>query len=162
MNDPGIGAVSEAISQILSGHPRVRFAYLFGSAAKGTARPDSDIDVAVFFGSGAEPNEAPSGTGGGDRVDRARRALELESELERGLERPVQVVSLDDAPLGLAHNVLRSGKLLHCPDERAHRHFYVGHARRYYDMEPARRIFDRYRKRRIEEGRFGGRGGDGP
>lgn len=160
MDGANAGALSEVIASALASRSDVRFAYLFGSAAKGTARPDSDVDVAVFFGGDAEPGGA-TGEADGDRVDRARRALDLEGELERELGRAVQVVALDDAPLGLAHNVLRSGKLFFAADEEAHRRFFVSHARRYYDMEPARRIFDRYRKRRIEEGRFGGRGGDG-
>lgn len=37
----------EKISELLAGFPHIRLAALFGSMARGAARPDSDIDVAV-------------------------------------------------------------------------------------------------------------------
>ena len=38
----------ERIQDVLSHHPEVRRAVLFGSRAKGTARPGSDIDLALY------------------------------------------------------------------------------------------------------------------
>lgn len=161
MEGASTGSLSENIRSALSRHADVRFAYLFGSTAKGEDRADSDVDVAIFLGSERDRRGVGSESEVADRLDRARRALALEGELERALGRPVQVVALDDAPLGLVHNVLRSGRLVFSSDYQAYRRFFVSHARRYYDMEPARRVFDRYRKIRIEEGSFGGRGRDG-
>jgi uncharacterized protein len=43
--DNDIGA---AVSSWAIGEPLVRRVYLFGSRAKGTARPDSDIDLAIL------------------------------------------------------------------------------------------------------------------
>ena len=37
----------EKLGELLAGFPHIRVAALFGSIARGTARPDSDIDVAV-------------------------------------------------------------------------------------------------------------------
>jgi|SRR5690554_2969575 len=37
----------EKLSELLADFPHIRVAALFGSMARGTARPDSDIDVAV-------------------------------------------------------------------------------------------------------------------
>lgn len=37
----------EKLSELLAGFPHIRLAALFGSMARGAARPDSDIDVAV-------------------------------------------------------------------------------------------------------------------
>ena len=37
----------QAIQDVLSRHPEVLLAYLFGSLAKGSSRPDSDLDIAV-------------------------------------------------------------------------------------------------------------------
>jgi predicted nucleotidyltransferase len=39
--------VLEAIRRVLAAHPEVHGALLFGSRAKGTARPASDIDLAL-------------------------------------------------------------------------------------------------------------------
>ncbi len=42
--DPGVRAL---IARVLARHPDVRGAILFGSRAKGSARPSSDIDLAL-------------------------------------------------------------------------------------------------------------------
>ena len=44
---PGLSGVIETIRQILGRHPEIRFALLFGSRARGKARPDSDLDLAL-------------------------------------------------------------------------------------------------------------------
>jgi len=41
--------VLSTASSIIRAYPSFTSAYLFGSYAKGTARPDSDIDIAVFL-----------------------------------------------------------------------------------------------------------------
>jgi predicted nucleotidyltransferase len=104
-------------------------AYLFGSAARGTARPGSDIDVAVLY-----QGEPPRG------LERFR----LEGELERHLRRPVQVVSLNQASPDLVHRVLRDGHLL-LEKSPAHRiAFEVQKRLEYLDLEPLRRLYRRW------------------
>lgn len=159
MSDPNTNppepSVVARIESVLRRHPEVLFAYVFGSVAKGTARPDSDIDVAVYLASSAEDEP------GGSSLEITERGLDLEAELESEFGRRVQIVPLNTAPVALRQNVLATGNHLFSRDDRARNSFYVRHARRYYDMENARRIFDRYRNRRIEEGTFGGGTGDG-
>ena len=41
--------VLSTASSVIQTYPSVTSAYLFGSYAKGTARPDSDVDIALFF-----------------------------------------------------------------------------------------------------------------
>jgi predicted nucleotidyltransferase len=41
--------VLSTASSIIQSYPSIASAYLFGSYAKGTARPDSDIDIALFI-----------------------------------------------------------------------------------------------------------------
>ena len=49
MNSHGLSRQTvERIQDVLSHHPQVRRAVLFGSRAKGTARPGSDIDLALY------------------------------------------------------------------------------------------------------------------
>ena len=43
----------EAIHDILAADPRIAFAILYGSAARGTARPGSDVDIALGLEAGA-------------------------------------------------------------------------------------------------------------
>ncbi|MFW6084702.1 MAG: nucleotidyltransferase domain-containing protein, partial [Gemmatimonadota bacterium] len=38
-----------AIEGAVSGHPEIAAAYLYGSAARGTATPLSDVDVGLLF-----------------------------------------------------------------------------------------------------------------
>jgi len=142
------------LASVLSAHPDVRFAYLFGSMAKGRARRGSDVDVAVWLDVGPGV--------GSDRSAMMDRGLELEGVLERALARRVQVVVLNLAPMAVQHNVLRHGLVIPGGDEPSRRGFYVDHARRYFDLEPARTLFARRRMQRIAEGTFGGRARNGP
>jgi predicted nucleotidyltransferase len=77
------------LEHALAGRAGVRLAVLFGSEARGTARDDSDVDVAV---------DAP----GGDEIA-------LAAELCDALGREVDVVSLGDASIPLLHAIVRDG-----------------------------------------------------
>lgn len=72
-------------------HPEVELAYVFGSRARGGARPDSDVDVAVL----------------GADVDRLRLAAEIASAT--GLEADVVDMDLDAMPIPLLEALLRDG-----------------------------------------------------
>jgi predicted nucleotidyltransferase len=49
MNNHGLSRQTvERIQEVLGHHPEVGKAILFGSRAKGTARPGSDIDLALY------------------------------------------------------------------------------------------------------------------
>jgi predicted nucleotidyltransferase len=106
-------------------------AWLFGSVARGEARPDSDVDVAILTGR-----------------PRPRRLedlpVELEAALCRALGRTVQVVVVDHAPADLVHRVLRDGVLLVDRDRSARIRFEVAARNRYFDMQP---IWREYRSR---------------
>ena len=91
----------------LAGEPVV-VAYLFGSRARGDARPDSDVDVAVLLA-----DTVPRG----EYVDRS---LAYAGRLEAALRLPVSpVVVLNEAPLRLQGRVLRDGHVLFVGDEAA-------------------------------------------
>jgi uncharacterized protein len=70
-----------------------RFAYLHGSRATGQYRPDSDIDIAAYFG--GQPPQS----------------------FDVLLPHRVDLLSLDDAPLELAGRVAARGKLLFEDDQ---------------------------------------------
>jgi hypothetical protein len=105
-------------------------AYLFGSVARGTAKPASDVDVAVLLT--GDPPRTVDGLG-----------LGLEGDLERRLGRPVQLVVLNRAPCDLVHRVLRDGVLLLDRDPGARIRFEVDARNRYFDLQPFLR---RYRR----------------
>lgn len=90
------------VADCLRQDPRIRFAYLFGSAGRG--QPFRDLDVAVSLHGHLGPAEATD-------VQR-----ELAGKLERAVGLPVDVVILDRAPLGLRLEAVR-GRLLFSRDE---------------------------------------------
>jgi predicted nucleotidyltransferase len=87
---PSIAAV---IRTTLAGRADIRVAILFGSQARGVARPDSDVDIAV---------DAPG-------VD----VLSLGAALARALERDLDVVPLEDATIPLLEHLVRDGIVVH-------------------------------------------------
>jgi predicted nucleotidyltransferase len=108
----------------------VACAYLFGSHARGEARPDSDVDLAVLF-----PEPPPAGLLGPHET--------LAAELERRLRRPVDLVVLNRAPADLVHRVLRDGVLVAERDRSARVRFEVYKRNEYFDLLPYLR---RYRE----------------
>lgn len=98
-------------------------AYLFGSVARGQARAGSDVDVAVLL------ERDPPPTLAGLELDR-------ESDLERIVGRPVQVVVLNGAPVDLVHRVLRDGHLLLERDRARRIAFEVKARNEYFDLLP--------------------------
>jgi|SRR6185312_629030 len=107
--------------------------YLFGSVARGTAGPGSDVDVGVLYAD--DPPRTLAGLG-----------LDLENDLERLLELPVQVVVLNRAPVDLVVRVLRDGKLLFEGNAAKRVRFEVRSRMAFWDLEPFIR-----RYRRLEE-----------
>ena len=105
-------------------------AYVFGSVARRTSKPSSDVDIAVVFA--VPPAPTLSGL-----------ALDSQADLEQMLGCPVQLVVLNDAPVDLVHRVLRDGELVHESDRAGRVNFEVAARREYLDLLP---ILRRYRK----------------
>jgi uncharacterized protein len=105
--------------------------YLFGSVARGEARPASDVDVGVLFAAEPPPTlDAPQ--------------FALEGDLEQVLGGPVQVVALNRASADLVHRVLRDGRLVLDRDRAARIRFEVRSRNEYFDLAPIRRLYRRY------------------
>lgn len=84
---------AEQIARVLAGRTDVRLALLFGSEARGTAGPNSDVDLAI---------DAPG-------VD----TLELCALFAEALGRDVDVVRLEDAGIPLLRKLIRDGIVVH-------------------------------------------------
>ena len=107
--------------------------YLFGSVARGEARDDSDVDVAVLFGRRPQTlKDLPNA---------------LTAELERCLGWPVEVIPLDDGEPDLIHRVLNEGRLVHERDRSARIRFEVAGRNAYWDLEPHLRRYRRQQGR---------------
>jgi hypothetical protein len=85
MNGSDLEGLSVAVANWAAGEPLIRRVYLFGSRAKGTARPDSDIDLAILHSidpavAGACPKDQEHQFTWWDH--RERWTLELQARLE--------------------------------------------------------------------------------
>lgn len=108
----------------------IRFAYLFGSRATGTATERSDADVAIM------PSAALS----------LRARARLATQLAEALGAPdVDLLSLDGAWLELRGRVVQEGRLIYSSDEPARVAFEVRTRSLYFDYLPTlRELQDAY------------------
>jgi hypothetical protein len=127
--------------------PEVRLAYLFGSAARGRMNKQSDVDIAVLLDEELYKTldkKEPYGY-------KAALIVELMGVLHTN---EIDLVVLGEAPPLLAHEVICTGIVVFCRDERERIAFEVQTKKRYLDTKPLREIKRRYLYERIEQGRF--------
>lgn len=138
--------IERRIGETLAARPDVAFAYLFGSRARGTARLESDVDVAIYLSAGEQTPRA---------------WLEAMGSLAGALA-PLEVdcVLLNTSPPGLRFSVVRDGRVLVDRDPIRRRTFEVATRREYWDWEPRRRLHDEALLRRLRDGTYATRPGD--
>ena len=107
-------------------------AYLFGSIARGTAGPRSDVDIGIVLASG-QPQD----------LGAIAAITSLHDEIEAVLRREVDLAVLNRASPDLVHRVLRDGILLFERDHERRIEFEVQARNHYFDMLPA---IDLYRR----------------
>ncbi|MDE3091325.1 MAG: nucleotidyltransferase domain-containing protein, partial [Chloroflexota bacterium] len=115
------------LAQFFAQQPDVVVAYLFGSVAKGTARPQSDVDVAVLFDARL------------DRFARADRFLDLLGRIPSELsthEFDLRLLN-DTTPVFLAQ-VIGSGEPIYARSRREQIDFEVRAMTEYIDTQPLR------------------------
>lgn len=116
--------IVEALRKFFAARPgKIACVYLYGSQARGEAHARSDVDVAVLF------EQIPPATLEGLGFD-------LKGELERALNRPVDLIVLNRAPLDLVHRVLRDGVLVAEQDRAVRIRFEVQRRNEYLDLLP--------------------------
>lgn len=96
--------------------------YLFGSAASGVMRADSDVDLAVFAG-------GPIARG---------HLLEVQEKAAAALRRDVDLIDLAAAPTILQFEAIGEGRLIAAPDPDAAAFFEVRVLREYQDLKARR------------------------
>jgi predicted nucleotidyltransferase len=88
--------IAARAKNILRDMPDLRLVILYGSAATGKMRPDSDVDIAILF----------------DRPLSTEKKMELISRLERELKRDVDLVDLFDLNGTILKQILTKGHVL--------------------------------------------------
>ena len=114
----------EALRRALEGRPDVRLVYLFGSAARGEARPASDLDVGVVFASIPAPAQLD----------------QLATDLEMAAGRRVDLVVLNEAAPLLTHEAIRARRLMVCRKDDERVDFETRATARYLDTTHRRRV----------------------
>lgn len=131
----------EFLPAILCNYP-VEAAYIFGSVARGVATPLSDIDIGVLL-----TNSLP-----------AHERLNLELSIQAAIEdetglAPVDVRSLNDAPLLVKGRIVQQGNLVYERNRRSRVVFEVATRKQYFDFAPvARRLQDAFLEHVHREG----------
>lgn len=122
----------------------VVLAYLYGSQARGTPGPLSDVDIAVLFRAELSGQE------------RLRQLLAVMGEFMDIFQREdVFVADLNDATPLLRFEVYREGRLLYCQDDAIRVKFLMEALRDYEDTRPLRALQRAYLLQRIDDGTFG-------
>jgi predicted nucleotidyltransferase len=136
----------EKLSARIRDLPFVRLAYLFGSRARGRAREDSDIDVAVL----TDDDRCA------DAEEHYQTLLAILDALDGVSAAELDIVLLNEAPPLLRHRVLRDGVLLFArsPEERVR--FAIRAIRDHQDGEVRREEFLRRGLERMKRGRDDG------
>lgn len=123
---PRRAALHAAIERAVSGHPEIAAAYLYGSAAAGTATPLSDVDLGLLF---HEPE--------GPFRERLATVVAVGSSVARELGGiRVDARDMDELPLAIAGAVLTEGELAVSNDDHRRVAFERDTRMRYFDFLP--------------------------
>lgn len=106
-------------------------AYVFGSVARGTQRPGSDVDIGVLLA------DRPDSLAALDRV------AELQDRLADLLRREVDLVVLNGASPDFLHRVLMDRELLVDVDPERRIEFEIRARNDWFDLAP---LLERYRR----------------
>jgi len=115
-------SLSVSLVEVLSRHPLIDLAILFGSLATGTARPDSDLDLAV---AGTVPLSPTTKSA-------------LIADLAQTFGRPVDLIELGQVGEPLLGQILRHGRRIKGSDEQ-YAHLLSRHLFDMADFVPYRR-----------------------
>jgi uncharacterized protein len=116
--------VDDVLRRFFATQADVRFAYVFGSQARGTAHAGSDVDVAVRF-------DAPQG----DLLRSAQLAEGIGRALALDPDR-IDVRDLDDGTPQFRFFVLRDGRCVHERDHAERIAFETRTMKEYWDLRP--------------------------
>jgi predicted nucleotidyltransferase len=139
-----LGLMRQILPSVLVQYP-VEAAYVYGSAARGTMMPFSDVDVALLLS-----ESMPS-------YERLVLELEIQGAIEAALDEtnplPVDVRAINDAPLTVRGQIVQQGVLVYERDRGRRITFEVQTRKQYLDFAPvARRLRDAFLQHVQREG----------
>jgi len=137
-----IKVLSKFIELINEKYP-IKFAYLFGSRARGEERVDSDIDLALFFTESYEGLEEVLIRG--DIIEDGKAFFKI----------PTDIVSLNVAPILLKYQVVKDGIIIKDSEDIATFESLV--LREYFDFKYYSDIYNEAMIKSIKQGNYFGR-----
>lgn len=114
--------MSSALAILRREIPALAGVYLFGSHASGDARPDSDVDLAVYAG----------------RPLPRTLLADVREQVANALKQNVDLIDLSAAPTILQIQVIDEGRLIDAPDPDSTAFFEVRAVRDYQDLKERR------------------------
>lgn len=133
--------IFEFINKIDSQY-KIKFAYLFGSLARGEANNNSDIDIAIYFE-----------TEYSDLEDAYSRGAIIESG-RAFFNKPVDIVSLNKVQLLLKYEIIKNSIILKDSDERGS--FESLALREYFDYKYYSDVYNEIMVDNIRKGKYFG------
>jgi uncharacterized protein len=128
-----LDGLGRAIASMTNRYPQIAAVWVFGSAVRSALRFDSDIDVAVLFAIGAS--------------DRDTTLADFAARLETHTSPfPVDAVDLGNQGVMFAHEVLRTGRLVHEADRECRIDFEWKTAVRAFDFAPTHALAMRWQE----------------
>lgn len=123
----------QRLAEVFSHYPEIQAVYLFGSVAAGTARPESDLDLAIVP---RHPNLR-------------RKKLDILTDLARAGFDNVDLVLLDIDDIVLKYEAIRQNRLVYQTKDFDPEAMYSKIIRQYLDFQPYLEVQRHAYKRRI-------------
>ena len=128
---------ADRVARFLGADPRVQLVYLFGSAVQPDRQEIRDVDLGVLTNPALSLDEL----------------MKLRADVARGA--PIDLVSLNDASIVLAHEIVESGICLYAKTSDVQTEFVTRARARYWDFQPYREEQWRLAGERLENRRRG-------
>ena len=130
------------LKKVLESDSDIVFVYFFGSYGSGVPHSLSDVDIAVYL----RP----------DIKDSFTKKMELQEVISKVLlTDEIDIVILNESPLSLIIEVLKSKKLIFSRKENVRIEFEIKHTKEYLDTVRLRNLSTESLVKRIKEGKYG-------
>jgi hypothetical protein len=129
--------LKETIKRVLTHHPEVLIAYLYGSRVKGYSTPESDVDLGILI----EENY--------NTFPLYPEQLSGEIMKETGYSMDVDIRILNHRNSRFVYTVIKEGELIYCRDEKRRVEFETEATRKYLDFKHIHEEYDAMRRQRL-------------
>lgn len=142
MDELSVDALCAIVGEACEAVPEVKLAYLFGSRLRGTARPDSDLDVAIDVGHALSSRE---------RGQIKLRLIAMLTDRLGALGERADIADLREASSAVAFRVVREGHVVKETSRAERVRLEAKLMRAYDDDAPRRGLFLRAARRAAKQ-----------